>query len=110
MVDVAINPDDLPWQVVRKKLFTKNLATEILGKLRIDIHRAEPNAKFPNHVHTDDEWVYVLRGSIIDQTGEYRAGEFFINKKDSKHYVHAGAEGYEILILSNGEWLQEDRK
>ena len=36
---------------------------------------------------------------MSDETGEYKKGDFIVNKKGSKHTVKAGSEGCEIFAL-----------
>ncbi|MBW2970617.1 cupin domain-containing protein [Candidatus Woesearchaeota archaeon] len=63
----------------------------------------EPNAQGLEHTHTADEWVYILDGSMLDSTGEYKAGFLLFNSKGSRHAVRAGPDGYEILVFFRGK-------
>lgn len=99
MASLHIKPDSLEWEVLRKGIFSKVLFRDDFRNLQMDLIKLEPGAQSPLHVHTNDEWVYVLEGSMCDETGTYNQGDFLVNKKDTRHIVSAGKEGCLILAL-----------
>ena len=86
-----------------EKIFRKMLARDENRNLQIDKIRIAPNAKIAAHAHPDFEWIYVLRGEISDDRGVFRAGDFFVNEKNSKHAPRVGADGCEILCVWCGK-------
>lgn len=57
------------------------------------------NEKIPYHGHTTVKYNYILKGSMSDETGDYRVGDLAVNEKGSKHSVTAGKEGCEFLLF-----------
>lgn len=55
------------------------------------------------HDHTEREVVYVVKGILVDETGEYPAGKTKINEKGFIHRSHSGPEGCTILVWSRGD-------
>lgn len=102
MVDEVIDVDSVPLEVIIAGHVKQILVKDDKRKIQINKIKVEPNAQGLEHVHTDDEYVYILRGSMIDHTGEYREGNLIINRKGSKHAVRAGKDGYEILVFHQG--------
>ncbi len=94
---------NLPWQLLREKVFHKSLARDEKRNFQIDLIRLEPNTTLRKHSHKDVEWVYVLKGEMRDERGVYKAHDFIINKKDSEHTVSTEKEGVELLVCWCGE-------
>ncbi len=102
MVDEVINIKDIPLEQIIEGHMKQVLVRDDKRKVQINRIIVEPNAQGLEHVHTEDEYVYIIRGKMIDHTGEYTTGQLLINRKGSKHAVKAGSEGYEILIFHQG--------
>jgi anti-sigma factor ChrR (cupin superfamily) len=99
MASIHIKPDSLEWEVMRKGIARKVFYREDIRNLQMDMIKLEPNAISPQHTHKDDEWVYVLEGSMSDETGTYNQGDFLVNRKGTAHVVTAGKNGCLILAL-----------
>ncbi|MBS3079053.1 cupin domain-containing protein [Candidatus Pacearchaeota archaeon] len=99
MASTHIKSGSLEWEVLKQGICRKILFREDSRNLEIDLIRLEPSAQSPIHTHKGDEWVYVLEGSMSDQTGTYNQGDFLINQKGTEHQVTAGRDGCLILAL-----------
>ena len=85
-VDVA----SLPW----KPTPTKGIEMKILMEqpetgLLTALFRWQPGTTLPLHEHVEIEQTYVLEGSIVDEDGEVRAGDFVWRPKGNRHVAHA---------------------
>ena len=80
-----------------KEISRKMLARDESRNFQIDKICLAPNAKLSPHFHPDVEWIFVLRGEFIDERGTFRAGDFFVNERDSVHTVCSGAKGCDLL-------------
>lgn len=93
----------LPWQQLRENVSFKPLARDEERNFQIDIIKLEPNIKYKEHSHPDIEWVYVLKGSMSDENGEYSQGNFIVNAKGSTHSITSGKDGCEIICCWCGK-------
>jgi anti-sigma factor ChrR (cupin superfamily) len=80
----------LPWQNtqwtgVEMKILLRDEATGLMTALV----RMQPGATLPLHEHTDIEQSYVLEGSLADDEGEVRAGDYVWRPKGNRHVAHA---------------------
>lgn len=73
------------WEQLRKGILIKRLARDDVRNIQIDILRIEPGFKDSPHWHDDWEWVYILEGSLEDDKGVHKQGDFLINCKDAGH-------------------------
>jgi len=69
--------------------------------------KLKPNTKYPQHSHSNLEWVYVLKGNMEDKNGMYKEGDRLINEIGSEHQVTSGNEGTEIMVF---KFLERDLK
>ncbi len=102
MADEHVKQKDEVWEILREGLRRKILYRDEERNLECHITECSPNFVSPPHSHKDDEWVYILKGNMRDETGEYKEGEFIVNKKGSEHTVYVGSEGCTLLIFSSG--------
>jgi anti-sigma factor ChrR (cupin superfamily) len=102
MADKHVKPDDIDWEILREGLKRKILFRDEVRNFEFNITKISPNFVSPTHSHKDDEWVYILEGSMKDDTGKYNSGEFILNKKGSSHTVYVGPEGCTLLIFCSG--------
>ena len=63
----------------------------------MDLLKIEPNWVDKGHFHGGWEWVYVLEGSMEDEKGLHKKGDFFVNEKDAFHKP-SSKEGCLLLI------------
>ncbi len=77
--------ESVPWIETtpgnKMKVLYHDPATDMLTILA----RLEPGAGIPAHVHEDLEQTLVLEGSLVDDEGECKAGNFVIRAKGSRH-------------------------
>jgi anti-sigma factor ChrR (cupin superfamily) len=101
----------LPWQPMRwpgidMKILLEDKATGLLTALV----RMQPGTRLPLHEHTDIEQTYVLEGSLVDDEGEVRAGDYVWRPKGNRHIAHA-PQGALVLsfFLSPNRFLDDTR-
>ena len=85
-----VEVDALPWQPMRfpgveMKVLLEDKETGLLTALV----RMQPGATLPLHEHTDIEQTFVLEGSLADDEGEVRAGDYVWRPKGNRHTAHA---------------------
>jgi anti-sigma factor ChrR (cupin superfamily) len=73
------------WIKVRNGVSRKPLARDEARNLQMDIIKLEPGFDDMPHWHDDYEWVYVLEGTIEDEKGIHKAGDFLINDPVNVH-------------------------
>ncbi len=86
------------FKKIRDKVWRKPLARDDNRKVQIDILRIEPGLVDPPHWHDDWEWVYILEGSLEDEKGIHRKGDFVVNGKDTRHEPRS-KEGCTAVIV-----------
>lgn len=93
------------WKRLREGIRIKNLAKDPERGVQIDIIKLNPGLVDPPHWHNGFEWVYILEGSMEDDKGLYKKGDFLLNRKDQKHHVRT-EEGCTVLIVWTGSVRQ----
>ncbi len=96
----------MTWKQLRRGIRIKHLAKDEKRGIQIDLIRLEPGLDDPPHWHNDWEWVYILEGSLEDEKGVHRAGDFMVNEKDSRHQPKT-KEGCTALIVWCGSVRNE---
>jgi anti-sigma factor ChrR (cupin superfamily) len=94
-VDVA----GCPWLERRPGITWKLLWEE--QDRRAVLVRYAPGAVIPRHRHLGDEQIFVLEGSVSDDTGTCTAGNFARRPPGCVHTVHS-AGGALVLALIGG--------
>jgi anti-sigma factor ChrR (cupin superfamily) len=90
---------DVPWVERRPGVAWKTLWEE--GDRRAVLVRYAPGAVIPRHRHLGDEQIFVLEGSVADDTGTCRAGDYARRPPGCVHTVHS-AEGALVLAVMSG--------
>jgi anti-sigma factor ChrR (cupin superfamily) len=85
-VDVAT----LPWKPtptpgIEMKVLLKDEASGLLTAL----FRWAPGTQLPLHEHVEVEQTYVLEGSIVDDEGEVRAGDYVWRPRGNRHLARS---------------------
>jgi anti-sigma factor ChrR (cupin superfamily) len=85
-VDVA----SLPWKPtptpgIDMKILVEDQASGLLTAL----FRWAPGTVLPLHEHVEIEQTYVLEGSIVDEEGECRTGDFVWRPRGNRHIARA---------------------
>ena len=85
-VDVASLPwKDTPTRGIMMKVLLQDKETGLLTAL----FRWEPGTELPLHEHVDIEQTYVLEGSIVDEEGEVRTGNYVWRPRGNRHVARA---------------------
>jgi anti-sigma factor ChrR (cupin superfamily) len=85
-----VNVESIPWKPtpcpgVDMKVLLEDKGTGLLTAL----FRWEPGAVLPLHEHVEIEQTYVLQGSIVDDEGEVKAGNFVWRPAGNRHVARA---------------------
>ncbi|WP_187625944.1 cupin domain-containing protein [Pseudomonas congelans] len=85
-----VEVDKLPWKPtptpgIDMKVLMEEPSTGLLTAL----FRWQPGTELPLHEHVEIEQTYVLEGSIVDEEGEVRAGEYVWRPKGNQHIARA---------------------
>jgi len=73
------------WTEVAPGIRVVELRTDPARNMRGCLVWAQPGARTPAHRHLGDEVILVLRGSLRDEHGSYRAGEICRSRAGSSH-------------------------
>jgi anti-sigma factor ChrR (cupin superfamily) len=88
---------DIPW----KPTPTKGIDMKVLmardNGLLTALFRWEPGTVLPLHEHVEIEQTFVLEGSIVDEEGEVRAGNYVWRPKGNRHIARSP---HGALVLS----------
>ena len=93
-----LDVDALPWKPTQvegidMKILLQDKETGLLTAL----FRWQPGTRLPLHEHVEVEQTYVLEGSIVDEEGECRAGQYVWRPQGNRH-VATSPNG--ALVLS----------
>ncbi len=91
-----VDTNSIEWNKFRDHASIKNLTKD---NIFIDLINLDPNSSFDEHVHENDEWVFVLKGSFSDENGTYSKGHFIVGKKGSKHSTKTGPDGCQVILI-----------
>ena len=81
---------DLPWKPTPTKgIDMKILMEEPESGLLTALFRWQPGTELPLHEHVEIEQTYVLEGSIVDDEGEVRAGDYVWRPKGNRHIARS---------------------
>jgi anti-sigma factor ChrR (cupin superfamily) len=86
---------------LREGIQRKPLARDEERNIQIDILKINAGFDDSPHWHDDWEWVYILEGSLEDEKGIHRKGDFLINEKDVRHQPKS-KDGCTLLIVWSG--------
>jgi len=95
-VDVAARP----WQERRPGVFWKILWEE--GERRAVLVRYAPGASIPRHRHLGDEQIFVLEGSVSDDSGTCTQGNYARRPPGCVHTVVSPDGALVLAILTGG--------
>jgi anti-sigma factor ChrR (cupin superfamily) len=96
-VDVA----KLHWIERRPGVFWKMLWEDPDGLHKAILMRYEPGATIPRHRHVGDEQIFVLEGSVADDTGTCSAGDYARRPPGCVHTVRSET-GALVLAITSG--------
>jgi anti-sigma factor ChrR (cupin superfamily) len=93
----------LPWRDFGNGLAMARLARE--GKRELVLYRIQAGAApdaFLKHEHVGGEFYLVLKGRIVDETGEYEAGDVVFLDPKSVHAPRAVGETLVLVLWPEG--------
>lgn len=102
--------DALPWQETRFPGVTMKVLVEDKDSgLVTGLFRFAPGAKLPYHEHVAIEQTWVLEGSLVDEEGEAKAGEFVWRPAGNRHNAWSpnGCLALSIFLKPN-RFLDQD--
>jgi len=84
---VVMNSQTLQWHASPSPLVHRRLLERDGGEVAqaTSIVRYEPGAKFDSHLHELGEEIFVLEGTLSDDTGDYGPGTYLKNPPGSSH-------------------------
>ncbi len=100
---------ELPWRDFGNGLSMARLARD--GRRELVLYRISPDASpdaFLKHQHTGGEIYFVLKGSIADETGEYREGDFVFLDAKSIHTPRAIGDTLVLVLWPEGVRIIDD--
>ena len=75
-VSLFVNAGDVAWTERRPGVSLKVLWEDPDGRHKAMLMRYAPGATIPRHRHLGDEQIFVLEGSVADDTGVCTAGNY----------------------------------
>ena len=81
----------------------KILAKDDESGLYLELQEIPAGSVFPEHRHTSFEWVYILKGQLEDEFGEYPEGTFKINVPSSTHTPRS-KNGCTLIAVRKGDY------
>lgn len=90
----------MPWVERRPGVFWKVLWESPDGRSKTILVRYERGAVIPRHRHLGDEQIYVLEGSVADDTGVCTAGNYARRPPGCVHTVTSETGALVIAITS----------
>jgi anti-sigma factor ChrR (cupin superfamily) len=104
-IDVA----DIPWKPTPTKGIDMKVLMSQDDGLLTALFRWQPGTALPLHEHVEIEQTYVLEGSIVDEEGEVRAGNYVWRPKGNRHIARSpnGALVLSFFIKPN-KFLEGD--
>jgi len=93
-----VNVDSLPWKPTPTPgIDMKILLQDKESGLLTALFRWEPGTALALHEHVEIEQTFVLEGSIVDDEGEVRQGDFVWRPRGNRHVARSPAGA---LVLS----------
>jgi len=85
-----VKVSELPWKPTPTRgIDMKILMEEPQSGLLTALFRWQPGTELPLHEHVEIEQTYVLEGSIVDDEGEVRAGDYVWRPKGNRHIARS---------------------
>lgn len=99
-VSLYVNVAEQSWQERRPGVHWKVLWEE--GDRRTLLVRYDPGAVIPRHRHLGDEQIFVLEGSVSDDTGTCEAGSYARRPPGCVHTVRSEKGALVLAVLTGG--------
>jgi len=95
-----VNVAARPWEERRPGVQWKVLHEE--GVHRTVLVRYAPGAVIPRHRHLGDEQIFVIEGSVSDETGTCKAGDYARRPPGCVHTVRSASGALVLAIMAGG--------
>lgn len=99
-VSQFVNVDGVPWVERRPGVFWKLLWEDPDGRHKAILVRYEPGATIPRHRHLGDEQIFVLEGSVADDTGVCTVGNYARRPPGCVHAVTSSTGALVLAVIS----------
>lgn len=96
-----VSVSEVPWQERRPGVHWKVLWEDPARGARAILMRYEPGATIPRHRHVGDEQIFVLEGSVSNDTGTCAAGNYARRPPGCVHTV-VSTTGALVLAITTG--------
>lgn len=96
-----VSVDQLEWIERRHGVFWKTLWEDADGRHKAILARYAPGATIPRHRHVGDEQIFVLEGSVADETGVCTAGNYARRPPGCVHTV-TSPKGALVFMVTSG--------
>jgi putative transcriptional regulator len=94
--------DSIPWKFQLPGVSAYDF--DGFGDEKVQLLRAKPGAKVPQHTHEGPEMTLVMQGSLMDGGIVYNAGDVAVNDEDDDHRPEIiGDEVCYCLIVQQGD-------
>jgi anti-sigma factor ChrR (cupin superfamily) len=97
-----IRVSERAWEPMTPTIKFKSLWSDPASKRRAQLTRFEPGATLPMHRHVGDELLYVIEGSISDESGTTVAGSVGYRPNGCVHTVTSKSGATVFAIVSGG--------
>ncbi len=95
---VYVNAASRPWQERRTGVHWKILWKD--GDRQTVLVRYDPGSTVPRHRHLGEEQIFVIEGSVSDDTGTCQAGEFARRPPGCVHTVRSAGGALVLAVMS----------
>jgi anti-sigma factor ChrR (cupin superfamily) len=92
-----VDVPSIPWKSTPTKGIDMKVLMSREDGLMTALFRWEPGTVLPLHEHVEIEQTFVLEGSIVDDEGEVRAGNYVWRPRGNRHVARAP---HGALVLS----------
>lgn len=96
-----VNVGQLSWTQRLPGVFWKVLWEDPDGPHKAILMRYEPGATIPRHRHVGDEQIFVIEGSVADDTGACAAGNYARRPPGCVHTV-TSPRGALVFVVTSG--------
>jgi anti-sigma factor ChrR (cupin superfamily) len=97
-----IRVNERAWEPMSPTIKFKSLWSDPASKRRAQLTRFEPGATLPMHRHVGDELLYVIEGSISDESGTTAAGSVGYRPNGCVHTVTSKTGATVFAIVTGG--------
>jgi anti-sigma factor ChrR (cupin superfamily) len=92
--------DKVAWVERRPGIFWKTLWEDAEGRHKAVLMRYSPGSVVPRHRHVGDEQIWVLEGSVADDTGVCAAGSYARRPPGCVHTVTSPQGALVFAVIS----------